>query len=415
MEKHQRKWLVLGGVLATTWLLVWLLIGVVSAGFAEESNYSFFLPAVYQHFSAYEWTEVGVPNVAEATFEIDPNRPETLYLGMLSSPGAWRSQDGGDSWAMMGNGLPITTSVSQFTLAPVSPTVIYAEVHGDPLRQIYRSLDGGDSWQGLTRVSVYRILSLAVNPITPTTVYVSVHSFKSPTSGGEVYRSTNGGQNWVQILPHHTLAADIVIDPQNPDTVYIGQFSSGVMKSTDGGDTWQAINTGLPSDDIAVYQILLHPYDSQTLYIVTGEGLFRSFDGGNSWGSFGAGLPVPRVSSLAFLPGTPEILFATPVEGDDYYGIYRSLDEGNSWQRFAPNPVNERPIKLGVQVGDTINLFVLYDDYWNQNGRFWKLGPISPYTNFTCYLLSPFNVSSFTSITAEVVASIRARMASRGP
>jgi photosystem II stability/assembly factor-like uncharacterized protein len=378
----RRKLVVLGGALAFGWILVWVLVRLVSAEFTSGSNHSFFFPAVFQEFTALEWAEVGPPNVDIATFEIDPNRPETIYAGTTEYQGVWRSQDGGQSWEVMGNGFPFTVTVRHLAVAPVSPTVIYAGVRGSFLHQIYRSFDGGDSWQGLARIHDYPLTTLAVNPVTSTTVYAGVSTWDSPTTGGEVFRSLDGGSNWSQILPLGTLAQIIVVDPVKPQVVYVGRLSGGLLKSVDGGDNWQAINNGLPSNVMTIRNVLLHPSNSQIVYITTNDGLFRSLDGGENWASFGLGLPVPWLSSLAFVPNSPETLFATPVEGDDSYGVYKSIDSGNMWQRLAPNPVDAIPKEIRVQVGASTNLFVLFDGYGSEDGRFWKLSLISPGIKF---------------------------------
>jgi hypothetical protein len=76
---------------------------------------------------------------------------------------------------------------------------------------------------------------------------------------------------------------------------------------------------------------------------------------------------------LAFVPEAPEILFATPLNGDDYYGVYRSIDGGSTWHRYASNPVDGRPVKMAVQVGDETNLLILYDGDESGGNGLWKL------------------------------------------
>jgi photosystem II stability/assembly factor-like uncharacterized protein len=347
------------------------MVGLVSAANGSESTLTFYLPAVAYDPTDMDLAEIGVPNVKEYTFEIDPNKPETLYLGTYGQQ-AWRTHNSGESWEVMGNGLPITGSVRSFATSPISPTLIYAEVLTWPY-QIYRSLDGGDSWQGLSRVHGYRLLSLEVNPITPTILFAGASIFDSTTYGGEVYRSSDGGITWIQILPSFTMALEIVIDPLDPKVVYLGSSYFGLLKSVNGGDSWQQMNNGLPSDDMTVQNINLNPDDSQIIYITADSKLYRSSDGGGNWVSIGSGLPVPWISTLAMNPSSPQMMFATPVEGSEYYGVYQSTDEGYSWQWLASNPIERRAIEMKIQRGANFSLLVLFDGYSNIDERFWKL------------------------------------------
>lgn len=349
---------------------MWGLGKVVSAGFTQSSNYRSFLPAVSYEFTNLDWHEVGVPNVVEATFEIDPNRPDTIYMGSLYQ-GGWRSSDGGQNWEIMENDLPVTAAVRYIGTAPISPTYIFAGVR---FLTPFRSWNGGDTWEAGTRPHSYPISALAVSPVTPTTVFWGNGVWDSPTVGGEVFRSLDGGDNWSEILPLGTMAIDIVVDPMNPEIVYIGCSGGGLLKSLDGGDSWRPMNNGLPAEDVSVRNILIHPDDSQIVYITADGRLYRSSDGGNNWANIGSGLPAALLTTLAMNPNSPEIMFATPVEGGNVnYGVYQSVDGGYSWQRLAPNPVNHYAVKMGVQSGEETSLFVLFNGYVNDDGRMWKL------------------------------------------
>lgn len=353
----------------------WVGFGRDWAEIGSKTTNSFYLPAVSHEFIDLTWTEVGVPNVIETTFEIDPNRLNTIYVGSTNYQGAWRSQDGGQSWEVIGNGFPVTATVPHFATASISPTFIFAGVR---FLKPFRSWNGGNSWETGNRPHSYPISALAVNPVTPTTVFWGNGVWDSPMTGGEVFRSTNGGDNWSEILPYGTMAIDVVVDPMNPNVVYIGCSKGGLLKSLDGGDSWQPMNNGLPSDDVSVRNILIHPNDSQIVFITADSELYGSSDGGSNWVSIGSGLPVARMNTLAMNPDLPEMMFATPVEGSDYYGVYQSLEGGYSWQRLAPNPMNHYARQMMVQVGAETSLLVLFNGYLNDDGRFWKLSPISP-------------------------------------
>lgn len=370
MSGQRNRKLVIGELLGLAGIFVGLMVELVSAEFGFSQSYKSYLPAISHEITDLKWTEVGVPNVIEATFEIDPNHQNTIYVGSGDFQGAWRSLDGGQSWEVVGNGFPVTSTVRYIKTAPTSPTFIFV---GLRFLKPFRTWNAGGTWETGNRPHSYPISALGINPVTPTTVFWGNGVWDSPTVGGEVFRSPDGGTNWSEILPLGTMAIEIVVDPQNPNVVYIGSSYYGLLKSYDGGDSWQFINNGLPSGDLAVRNIILHPDDSQIIYITADNKLYRSLDGGGNWVGIGFGLPVPWMSTLVMNPNSPEMMFATLVEGSEYYGVYQSMDGGISWRWIAPNPVNHRPIEMKIQGGAHPSLLVLFDGYSNFDDRLWKL------------------------------------------
>jgi photosystem II stability/assembly factor-like uncharacterized protein len=126
------------------------------------------------------------------------------------------------------------------------------------------------------------VSALAINPQTPDTLYAGIWS-------GGVYKSTNGGANWVNT---GVVANALAINPQTPDTLYAGSGSYpglGVYKSTDGGTNWTAINTGLTNN--IVNALAINPQTPDTLYAGTsGGGVYKSTDGGTNWTAINTGL-----------------------------------------------------------------------------------------------------------------------------
>src|SRR5262249_6220894 len=130
--------------------------------------------------------------------------------------------------------------------------------------------------------------------------------------------------------------SDLVLDPLTPTTLYVGIFGGGVFKSTDGGSSWTAVNTGLI--DLRVLSLALDPRTPTTLYAgLDFPRVFKCTDGASSWTAAHTGLP-PNTSILAFavVPLMPTFLYAgasclhvtVPCQG----GVFKSIDGGSSWR-----------------------------------------------------------------------------------
>src|SRR5438105_5467047 len=118
------------------------------------------------------------------------------------------------------------------------------------------------------------IAALAIDPMTPGVLYAA--------AGGGVFKSTNGGASWSAVntgLPNSSYVSVLAIDPQTPATLYAGTYR-GIFKSTDGGGSWSAVNTGLPNFSL-VQALAIDPQTPATLYAGTmGDGVFKSTNGG---------------------------------------------------------------------------------------------------------------------------------------
>ena len=179
----------------------------------------------------------------------------------------WTSHgpDGGEIWAL--------------AVSPKNAGTVYAGTWGG----VFRSTDGGANWNsvrpGLTSL-------LAVDPQDPSTVY-AVDFY-----GGGLFKSTDSGQSW-NALSSAPPIGTLAIDPNNPSTLYAGSLLpagrqridygwSGVSRSTDGGSSWNAVNSGLPANSQA-YPLALDPQSAKTLYTIVSGTLFKTTDGGGSW------------------------------------------------------------------------------------------------------------------------------------
>ncbi len=150
-------------------------------------------------------------------------------------------------------------------------------------------------WGGVTNI--------AIDPLTPTTLYAGIN-------GEGRFKSTNGGENWnaVNTGLTNTQIRALAIHPQNPAILYAGTNEGGIFKSENSGENWIAVNTGLPCP--YVYTLMIDPATPTTLYTGTLCGMFKSIDAGGNWNAINSGLPATFIFALAIDPLTPTTLYA---------------------------------------------------------------------------------------------------------
>jgi photosystem II stability/assembly factor-like uncharacterized protein len=255
-----------------------------------------------------------------------------------STPGRlWKSTDGGTSWSDVSKGLPLDEchSVSSLSVGPKDPSTLYAGVAvgseyiacpGAEPGNVWRSPDGGLSWMRLATIPEY-------DPTFPGVSGLVTH----PQDTGIMYawnavglfKSSDGGASWSTLdsaafrprLSWRPLISRVVIDSQNPSTLYVVADLVGLFRSTDGGTTWRALTSGLPavaysSDEIhPVRTLAIDPHNSNTLYAGTDFGVFRSTDGGETWSAVNSGLTSLSVFVLTIDPLDSSTLYAGTTGG----------------------------------------------------------------------------------------------------
>ncbi len=206
-----------------------------------------------------------------------------------------------------------------------------------------------------------RINFVTFHPTEPNTIFVGAPS-------GGLWKSEDDGNTWVNLIDDLEVigCSDLVINPLNPMTMYLASsdgdasdtYSLGVLKSTDGGKTWQS--TGL---DWNVYQarkmrkIIMHPNDTSTLYAATSAGIFKTTDAGNSWSLKQSG----TFTDLEFKPGNPRVIYAARYGYSGAAGFYRSTDGGNSFQKITNgiSPSTSIRFEIAVTPDDTNIVYVV--------------------------------------------------------
>lgn len=261
-------------------------------------------------FQALHWRGIGpyrggrVLAVTGVTSE-----PNVYYFGAVAG-GVWKTTDGGVSWIPLTDQTTIT-SIGAIAVAPSNRDIVYvgageASPRGDITNGngVFKSLDGGKTWQSLGLSDTRQIGALIVDPKNPNIVLVAAlgHAF-GPNAERGVYRTANGGKTWAKVLSKNdtTGAIDVTFDPHNSKIVYAslwqalrqpwtfssGGEGSGLYHSTDGGITWSRLSgNGLPSGILGRIDISVSGADSKRVYAMIEAkhgGLFRSDDAGEHW------------------------------------------------------------------------------------------------------------------------------------
>jgi len=282
---------------------------------------------------------------------VDPSNPDVVYAGTGCSRGIYRSEDGGASWTILssgtGPGTAYSWNIAHYTMRIVTAADSVWLTGQDGMGW---SPDGGQTWQQ-PFVEQRHFHGIAISPHDPKLIFVgTVANEPEGTTyypGAHILRSTDGGDTWEDVetgFPSgaDTAVEDFVFDPFNPKVVYVATSSHhrtlesattlGVYKSTDGGETWMPVNTGL--SNMNVHSIVASPATPGLLYAGTRGGVYRSTDGGDTWAPVGRfSLPLP-VWSLLLDPAEPRSLYAGTGAG-----LFWSPDGGETWQRLDSVPV----------------------------------------------------------------------------
>lgn len=249
---------------------------------------------------------------------LDPTNPSTIYAGTRT--GVFKSVDGGRTWNAINTGL-VRPNVVGLVVDPITPSTVYLGANlGDISNSssgVYKSTNGGSTWSAVNNgLGNGGVLSLAIDPVTPSTLYAGF--------GGGVFKTTNSGGSWSPVGQTLSFIQAIVIDPITPTTVYAGGNSSGggVSKSIDGGVNWQPINNGLANS--FVLSLAIDPLTPSTVYAGLNGGLFKSVNGGDSWTPLKTGF----VSAIAIDPVTTSTIY---ISGGFNGGVFKTIDGGSTW------------------------------------------------------------------------------------
>ncbi len=239
------------------------------------------------------------------------DRIHEYYFGATGG-GLWKTTDGGLIWKPVTDGQINASSVGAVDVADSNPDIVYigmgeSQFRGNIMQGdgIYKSIDAGETWENVGLKESQTVSRVRIHPTNPDIVYAAVlgHPF-GPNEERGVFKTTDGGKSWNKILYKGPKAgaADLIIDPNNPEVIYAsiwevyrkpwkmwgGGGASGFFKSTDGGENWTELtqNSGLPEGPIGKIGITVSPMDSNRVWAIIEAnegGVFRSDDAGQTW------------------------------------------------------------------------------------------------------------------------------------
>jgi photosystem II stability/assembly factor-like uncharacterized protein len=242
---------------------------------------------------------------------VDPLNPQKIFIG--STKGVFVSNDAGKVWVNC-----LDLSSSKRTIPKDLPPAQKSLVDG-----LLVAGETGD---------ISGITALAVDPANSQKVFAgSVDGIYVCTDGGKSWTRANGTLKGLTVF-----ALGIAIDPSNPDMVYAGTLGSDMLKSMDGGKTWQRVEVA-PAES-TVSAVAVHPFDSNVIYAGTPDAVFRTKNGGAMWekvfsqGKAAQSFSIDQVNPSVVYLGTSE-------------GLYRSGDGGSTWAEVGAGPLGQKKVK----------------------------------------------------------------------
>ncbi|MBA2422793.1 MAG: hypothetical protein H0V61_06170, partial [Chitinophagales bacterium] len=311
------------------------------------------------------------PSLSIGDIAIAPSDPDIIFAGTgepncgggsvtYDGMGVYKSTDAGLTWNY--SGLDSTRNTGRIMIDPNNPQQVFIATMGDLFantlqRGVYRSDDGGDTWERILFVSDSTgAIDLVINPLHPDTLYACMwERVRRPTYehyGGltcGIYRSYDGGDTWTQLTDGLPAGSDvgrigIDISQSNPDILYAiyadktGYFD-GIYKTLDNGDSWIQTNDASLGSIFASYgwwfgRIKVDPTDENTAYAL-GFDEAKTSNGGSSWNISSGGMHVDH-HTMFIHPLNPNLIY----DGNDG-GIYKSTDASSSWTHIKQLPITQ--------------------------------------------------------------------------
>ena len=374
-----------GRVLFTALLIAIVGLLVVPMAFAQQYD-----PGLY---SGLRWRMIG-PFRAGRVNAVSGvvGQPDTFYFGSVGG-GVWKTTNAGRTWTPVFDSAS-SASIGAIGVAPSDPNVVYVGTGEADMRDsiqfgdgMYKSADAGKTWKHIGLERIKQIGRVLVDPKNPNIVFVAAlgNAYASSPDRG-VYRSKDGGTTWQKVLFKNddVGAIDLNFDPVNSQTVYATMWNvrrppwfiytpangpgGGIFKSTDGGNTWNEIDNGIPVEGRGRIGISVSPANHDRIYAVVDAfvndkdhpedptktknfgGVFRSDDAGVTW---------TRLSSDQRLWGRGwyfEKITADPKNADLVYvmntSVYRSTDAGKTWKAIKGDPTGDDFHQLWINPDD---------------------------------------------------------------
>ncbi|HEY6659601.1 MAG TPA: hypothetical protein VI031_00620 [Pyrinomonadaceae bacterium] len=311
---------------------------------------------------------------------------DTYYFGSVGG-GVWKSLNSGRTWTPIFDSANVA-SIGAIAVAPSDPNVIYVGTGEADMRDsiafgngMYKSTDAGKTWKHIGLENTKQIGRIIVDPKNPNTVFVAALGLVyGPNPDRGVYRSRDGGVTWQRIIFKNddVGAIDLAFDPTDSQIVYATLWNArrppwfiyapangpgaGIFKSNDGGSTWTEISNGIPVEGRGHIGIAVSPANRSRIYAVVDAkegGVFSSNDAGATW---------TRLSSDKRLWDRGwyfEKISVDPKNADVVYvmntSVYRSTDAGKTWTPIKGAPGGDDYHQLWINPDDPKRMIVASD------------------------------------------------------
>ena len=355
-------------------------------------------------------------------FAFHPEQWQVHYVAFASG-NLWKTENNGVTWK------PVFEKESSYSIGvveldPSNPNTVWVGTGENNSQRsvafgdgVYRSLDGGQSWQNMGLKDSAHISMIRIHPEDSNTVWVAA---QGPlwNSGGDrgLYKTIDGGASWERILEidEDTGANEFVIDPVNPDVIVASSYQrrrhvwtlinggpgSGIHKTSDGGKTWRKITKGLPTGEMGRIGLVAAETAPGTLYAIIeaddeGKGVYRSTDFGESW--------EKRSDHMTSSPQYYNELYVDPNDADVVYAVdtftHRSEDGGRTWEKISFKNRHVDDHALWIDPADSRHLYIGGDggvyESWDR-GETWRHVTNLPVTQF--YRGTPDNDAPFYNV-----------------
>jgi len=322
-----------------------------------------FIHLTYQNDGPNAWTQVISGAGPIWSIAVDPTNTNIIYVAS-NTAGIWKTTNGGTNMTINNTGITNLT-LNFVAIAPSSPNTLYTGGGAAALANgIYKTTDGAANWtainNGITQ-SPNVVQSISVSQTNPNNVLIAVWDGGTANATDGLYRTTDGGANWVASntgMGANKNILSLARNPLNPNTVYAGssfmQVSIGptyVYKSYDGGITWTSISSGLPigtTDINPIRYISVSATDTSVAILgmfyntaLADQGVYLTTNGGTNWIKRNTGIPSTQgtlIRSVLIRPGSTTEFYAGVVQ-TGLGGVYRTTNAGVSWTNFSAGPL----------------------------------------------------------------------------
>lgn len=313
-----------------------------------------------------QWKELKFRNIGPAgmsgritAIDVDPSDEKRIFLGSASG-GLWLSQNGGISFTPVFDEQS-SLAIGAIKISPKNPSQIWVGTgEGNPRNSlntgkgIYKSLDGGNTWQCMGLEKTKTIHRIIIHRDNPDIVFAAaMGSPWGPHEERGVFKTTDGGKSWKKILYTNpsTGAADMVVDPDNPEKIIVSMWEherkpwtfnsggpeSGIYVTFDGGENWKKLSSedGLPKGNLGRVGLAIAPSQPNIVYALIEakeNGLYKSEDGGLKW-------KLVQNKDIGNRPFYYSEIYVDPKNENRLYNVFtyltRSDDGGKSFYNIA--------------------------------------------------------------------------------